>query len=246
VCLALFLTNAGCALDERSLLAVASSAGAGSGSAGGDASAGDPGVAGGGGAAGEAPLPRCFYAASTVEADCATLVENPGFALNAAAWTAENLGITEGWFNADASSDPMSGSLVVTNLNYNKDESAKGGIAGGGSRQCLPAASGSGYDLAADIFIPSGQGAGFDGDYVSLAALSVFFYSAPNCDTQTIGNFTSQAVQLANQWVHVEGSTKAPKDTRSMAVRLNTLKPSRQYQFEAHFDNIFVREHATP
>jgi hypothetical protein len=102
------------------------------------------------------------------------------------------------------------------------------------------------YDLAADIFIPSGQGMGFQGDYTSVAALSVFFYPDAACALQTEGNFTSDAVQDNNEWLHVEGSTTAPKDAQAMAVRLATLKPFRQYTFEAHFDNVFVREHSTP
>jgi len=163
-----------------------------------------------------------------------------------AGWTAEDVGLSEGWLNVDANGDRGSGSLVVTNLNFKSDDSAKGGTAGGGARQCISVISGMTYDLAADIFIPSGQGMGFQGDYTSVAALSVFFYPDAACALQTEGNFTSDAVQDNNEWVHVEGSTTAPKDAQAMAVRLATLKPFRQYTFEAHFDNVFVREHSTP
>jgi hypothetical protein len=243
VCCALLLC-AGCSLDERTLLATGAIAG--SSASGGERSGVDPAPGGGGGAAGEAPLPRCFYTGSSAPPGCETLVKNPGFDANVAGWTAEDVGLTEGWLNVDANGDQGSGSLVVTNLNFKSDDSAKGGTAGGGARQCISVISGVTYDLAADIFIPSGQGMGFQGDYTSVAALSVFFYPDTACAMQTEGNFTSDAVQDSNKWLHMEGSTTAPKDAQSMAVRLATLKPFRQYTFEAHFDNVFVREHSTP
>jgi hypothetical protein len=243
VCCALLLCT-GCSLDERTLLATGAIAG--SGASGAEQSNIDPAPFGGGGAAGEAPLPRCFYTGSSALSGCETLVKNPGFASNVAGWTAEDLGLTEGWLKDDANRDRASGSLVVTNLNFKSDDSAKGGTAGGGARQCISATSGMTYDLAADVFIPSGQGMGFQGVYTSVATLSVFFYPDAACALQTEGNFTSDAVQDTNKWVHVEGSTTAPKDSQSMAVRLATLKPFRQYTFEAHYDNVFVREHQAP
>ena len=229
----------GCAVDDRTLSASGAVSGSGS-SAGEPGGAGSPGDSGG--AAGEAPLPHCLYSGTRVEQGCETLVENAGFTLNVASWAAENIGISESWAGADANADETSGSLVVKNDNFKKDEEAKGGSAPGGSRQCVPATAGRTYDLAADVFIPDGQGAGFEGDYVSSASLSVFFYPAAGCTAQTITSFSSEAVQSAGEWLHVEGSTKAPKETQAMAVRLATLKPFRQMTFEARFDNVFVRE----
>ena len=181
-----------------------------------------------------------------MEAGCDSLVQNAGFSANVASWTAEDVGVMEGWHDTDASEAMDSGSLVVTNLNFKKEKEARTGFAGGGARQCIPASSGKVYDLAADVFVPVGQGAGFEGEYTSAAGLSVFFYSEPACASQTISNFTTEQVSTSETWVHLEGSAKAPLETRSMAVRLATLKPFRQYTFEARFDNVFVRERGAP
>jgi hypothetical protein len=235
---------AGCSVDDRALLtteANAAPAGAGGRPTVVDLDTG--GTAGEAGETGRAALPRCYYAGKTVEAGCETLVNNPGFASNVAGWVAEDVGITEGWLNVDASANPDSGSLVVTNTNFKDDDTAIGGTAPGGARQCLRITGGMSFDLAADIFIPDGQGMGFMGSYTSVAALSLFFYPDTACAEMTEGNFTSPAVQKSNSWVHVEGSVQTPKDTQSMAVRLATQKPFRQYTFEAHFDNVLLRQH---
>ncbi len=87
---------------------------------------------------------------------------------------------------------------------------------------------------------------GFEGDCTSIAALSVFYYEGAECAGRSLSNFNSASVSKTDQWVHVEGSTVAPKESRSMAVRLATLKPFRQIMFAAYFDNIFVQERGTP
>jgi len=234
------LLGTACGVDERSLQAGGSSGAGGKSQGAGSAgsqllgAAGDPN---------ETPLPRCVYLGSTVESDCETLVRNAGFASNVASWTAEPVGITEGWVNADASDDPHSGSMAVMNLNYKVDPEAATGTNGGAARQCVPVTAQTDYQLAADVFIPAGQGAGFqDVSYTSVATLSVFYYESPDCTGRTVSNFTSNPVVKTDEWVHVEGRTTAPKESQSMAVRLATLKPFRQIMFEAHFDNVFVGE----
>lgn len=236
-CVALtLLLCAACGVDDRTL---SSGETGGLNSQGGGSSSDSSD----GGSAGAKPVPVCVYSGSVVAEGCDTLVSNPGFALNVADWVAEPVGVTEGWVQADASGDEDSGSLVVTNTNYSDEDDAKAGVAGGGARQCLPINGGSAYDFTADIFIPEGQGAGFQGkNYTSTAMLSVFFYSSPGCQGQTVSNFTSKAVQEVGKWIHVEGMPDAPKGTQSMAVRLATLKPFPQVMFQAEFDNVFVRE----
>jgi hypothetical protein len=242
LCLALLLQS-GCGVDDRTLT--------------GDAGAGAANVSGSGGAAGNfhsgaaggdtQALPRCFYLGSSVETGCETLVKNAGFGSNVASWSAEPLGISEGWLNADAKDDPDSGSLVVMNLNYKEDPEAATGTNGGGARQCVPVTAGQTYDLAADVFIPSGQGAGFQGmQYTAAATLSAFYYEEGACAGRSTSNFTSTPVDKTDEWVHVEGSSTAPKESQSMAVRLATLKAFRQVMFEAHFDNVLVRERPEP
>jgi hypothetical protein len=242
------LTNAGCTLDERTLQTGDAIDGAGAQS--GQAPAGNP--SGAGAAAGEtsAGIPKCSYVGSTTAPGCETLVDNPGFTKNVAGWTAEDLSISEGWEQEDAAKASGSGSIAVTNTNYSNDAAAKGGTAPGGARQCIPITGNANFDFAADIYIPAGQGAGYQGDgfpgnYVSFADLSAFFYPDTACAQQSEGkSFSTDAVQVAGEWVHVEGSAMAPKDAQSMAVRLATGKPFPQYMFEAHFDNILVRQSA--
>jgi hypothetical protein len=234
---------AACSVDNRTLLGSATSGDFNAD--GGMSFVNDPGHgsdAASGGEGGEVVLPRCRYSGA-VEAGCDTLVDNPGFAMNVAGWTAEPVGMLEAWASDDANGDKASGSLLVTNFNYSDEASAKDGTAGGGARQCLAVTGGRRYDLTADIFVQKGQGDGLDGGtFSSVATLSVFFYQAADCQGPTHGNFTSAPVDTTNEWVHVEGSAQAPKDGKSMAVRLATLKPFPQYKFQAEFDNVFVRQ----
>jgi hypothetical protein len=238
------LASSACGVDDRTLLTNSSALAGSSGASGTSGASGAPSPLPEAGSD-EQPLPHCLYLGKSLTAGCETLVRNPGFTSNVASWVGEPVGITEGWLNADASDDPTSGSLVVMNLNYKIDPEAKDGTNGGGARQCVPVTAGSTYDLAADVFVPMGQGAGFEGmTYTSEAALSVFFYVDAACADRTLSNFTSAPVSQTDTWVHVQGSTTAPKESQSMAVRLATFKPFRQVQFEAHFDNVFVQERA--
>jgi hypothetical protein len=244
-CLSVALMGTGCGVDDRNLSSEGASAGgsnvAGASGASNDATAGESGFED------RAALPRCFYLGTSVQSGCETLVKNAGFGSNVASWVAEPAGITEGWFDADASDAHNSGSMVVMNLNYKADPEAANGVNGGGARQCVPASAGTTYELAADVFIPADQGAGFqDVSYTSVATLSVFYYEGAGCVGRTLTNFTSDPVDQTDEWVHVEGRTTAPKESQSMAVRLATLKPFRQIMFEAHFDNVLVRESPAP
>jgi hypothetical protein len=243
IALLALLTCASCTLDERTLQT--GDAIDGSGANSGQGSIGEPN---GSGAAGEAAIPTCSYSGGTTATGCETLVDNPGFTKNVAGWTAEDLSISEGWVQEDAARAAGSGSIVVTNTNYSNDDAAKGGTAPGGARQCIPIDGNASYDFAADIYIPAGQGQGFKGDgfpgsYESFADLSAFFYPDAACAQQSEGkSFSSGAVQVASEWVHVAGSATSPKDAQSMAVRLATGKPFPQYTFEAQFDNILIRK----
>lgn len=232
------LVVAACSVDDRTLVpddALGGLGAAGNGAAG--LGAGD------GGDGGEVSFPLCDYSGSAGDPGCETLVENPGFATNAAGWVAEPVGVMEDWRSEDANQSPVSGSLAVVNKNYSEEEDAKAGTAGGGARQCITLHDGTLLDLAADVFIPKDQGAGFMGNtYVSTATLSVFFYGEAGCVGQNSSNFTSHPVQTEDEWIHVAETTRLPRGAHSMAVRLATLKPFRQFSFQAQFDNIYVRE----
>ncbi len=186
----------------------------------------------------EVELPVCVYDADP-DPECASLVENAGFAEDVTGWAPEG-GITRAWDNTNASSVAGSGSIAVENLLFG----TTGGVAPGAAVQCVSVTPDKIYDLAADVFIAEGQGAGDEDDvmYEGKALLSVYFSNLANCAPPTTGNIFSEFVTEPGRWVHVEASGRAPEGAVSMAVRLDTLKPFQEYFFKAMFDNVFVRE----
>jgi hypothetical protein len=233
-----------CSIDSRSLSMDPSGAAASAGSAG-----NGPGS---GGSSSTPPLevelPVCVYD-EPVTADCKTLVSNAGFAEDTSGWLPED-GISATWDEMNASATGGSGSITVLNLRHGKSA----GYATGASLQCVPVTPGKYYDLAADVFIAEGQGLGLAEDsacsippcskdgYEGEAHLSVYFSDSADCSPPTTGNIFSEAVSETGKWIHVEATGRAPERVRSMEVRLDTLKPFREYFFSALYDNVFVRE----
>lgn len=226
-----------CAVDDRTLVSGGAGSLASAGAAGTRAlipasDAGDGGVE-----AGLPPLPICDYGAA-VEAGCESLVSNPGFAKDSSGWSPEPGSVSMSWTPSDAADNKRSGSLSVVN----SLSGAADGTAARGAAQCLPTVPGQPYGLAADLFIPEGQGAGLDGGtYSATAGLSVIFYNAAACGGYTLGNGTSTVLDEAGRWEHREGHAVAPAGAVSMAVRLVTFKNFRELTFEARFDNVLVK-----
>jgi hypothetical protein len=233
----------GCSLDSRTLT-LDPSATAGSGPTGGSM----PSSGGSSSTPMNVELPVCVYDES-VPPDCATLVTNAGFAEDIAGWAPED-GINATWDPKNASNAGGSGSLTLLNLRHG----VSGGFASGATVQCLPVTQGKYYDLSADVFIDEGQGLGLDDDdacalppcsregYEGLATLGVYFSDATDCSPPTTGNIFSPSVGETGRWLHLEATGRAPEQAQSMAVRLDTLKPFRQYFFTVLYDNVFVRE----
>jgi hypothetical protein len=189
-------------------------------------------------------VPVCVYDGQ-VSAECATLVSNPGFEQDIAPWKAED-GLLGAWSKNDAQASDHSGSIRIVNLLHGTTD----GVAPGAGVQCIPAKAGRIYDMAGDVFITDGQGDGLkQGDrgmtgapYTGKAGFSMFFFARPDCKENSIGNADSPLTDQVGAWAHIEGVGTAPEQTQSLAVRLNTLKPFREFKFEALFDNIFVRQ----
>lgn len=227
-----------CALDDRALAPKAGVAGA-AGTAGSNEPAN---TAGSGGSAGLgvplAPLPvDCDFSGSS-PTECATAIENPGFNSGTTPWSAEPGPVTLSWYEEDALEEASSGSLSVVNALTGEAS----GPASVGAVQCLETSAGQIYGLAADVFIPNGQGDGLDGGpYLASAGLSMIFKDGPGCTGFTVGNATSDLVDAAGGWAHVEGKAIAPQGATSVAVRLVTFKSFRQFRFEARFDNVLVK-----
>lgn len=193
-------------------------------------------------------LPVCVYD-EPVTADCRTMVSNAGFTEDIAGWEPED-GIAATWDTMNASTAGGSGSITVLNLRHGKSA----GVASGASLQCVRVTAGKYYDLTADVFIAEGQGEGLDedsacpippcskGGYEGQAHLSVYFSDSTDCSPPTTGNIFSDTVAETGKWLHLEATGRAPERAKSMAVRLDTQKPFREYFFSVQYDNVFVRE----
>jgi hypothetical protein len=243
----LVAVTAGCAVDDRTLLA-ANASGGSSSSGGGSAGLGNGFSAG----PTQIDLPVCSYSSTTdIEPECETLVRNAGFGADTSGWNEEPLSITIGWDAGDATGSDGSGSIAVINSMHGR----KDGIAASGGTQCLPAVPGKIYDMAADVLIPDGQGLGYVPDdkkmelgeapYVGRAGLSILFWPNDECsitDQSLLPSFQTNLVEDVDAWWRVEGAAQAPDGAVSMSVRVLTVKPFQEYNFKALFDNILLRE----
>jgi hypothetical protein len=243
LCLAA-LSLGGCGLDERTLVAASGGISSGGSSSdprnvGGAAPISKPDDASTGGDGGQsADVPVCDYSGD-VAADCTTLVQNAGFDIDTSGWHPDG-GVYGIWRDADANSAKGSGSIDVLNMLAGDD----GGVAPGAARQCLPAVPGKTYDLASDVFIEAGQGDGPmpGAPYLGKAVLGAFFFDDEICEGTSVGFFNAKEITESDKWQHVTASGTAPELTKSILVRLNALKPIREYMFRATFDNVLVRE----
>jgi hypothetical protein len=185
-------------------------------------------------------LPVCSYSRDATAPGCDTIVSNAGFSKDARGWQAEPLAITVGWQQADADGSPDSGSISVLNSMHGTVD----GIAPGAGMQCLAASAGEIFDMAGDIYVPDGQGDGLPGGpYVGKAGLSILFWPTENCadNLPSKGNSQTELVQEVGAWTHVQGSAIAPDGTLSMSVRVLTVKPFKEFNFNALFDNVLLQ-----
>lgn len=191
-------------------------------------------------------IPVCTY--PTTEPGCDSMIDNAGFADTIEPWAEEPLAITARWSKDDADGSKDSGSIIVINTMHGTTN----GFAPGGAMLCLEASPGEVFGMAADVFIPKDQGDGLPADeemdllgppFVSQAGLGLLFWPTPDCSSSaaTQGSFQTNLVEEAGKWQHVEGSAVAPSSAGSVSVRALTIKPFRQFAFEAHFDNVLVQ-----
>lgn len=240
-CLTALLSGA-CGLDDRALKSTDNAGGERSGPQHGDGGStyvpSDGGAGNGPGGPGPVEIPICDYS-TDVASECETLAKNAGFAKDVASWDPDG-GVYGLWREDDASESKGSGSIDVLNTLSGTDD----GVAPGSARQCLPAKPGNAYDLASDVFIEDGQGAGVEpgAPYEGSAILGAFFFDGEECQGTSVGFINAEPVSKTDEWVHVDATGVAPELTRSISVRLNALKPIRETTFKATFDNVFVRE----
>lgn len=206
------------------------SAGSATGGGGnGGVSAGGGGTSGGGGTD-DYGAGGCGDLDQDLVQDCSqTLLGNSRFMTDVAGWTAEK-NFTQRWDSRNARAGQASGAISVTSSEVSQSD----GLTLGGSAQCLVAEGDKKYVFGARAFIPAGQGGG-------SAALNVMFFAKDDCADILITGKTTSAVTETNVWRAVEGTFVAPTATRSMLVRLVTVKPYKLPSFEALFDDVLGR-----
>lgn len=187
-------------------------------------------------------VPLCSYSKGLVDGACESLAENPGFAKDADGWREEPYAIKLAWDASDASGMDGSGSLLVTNTMPGTTD----GIAPGGGMQCLAAVPGAIYLMAADVFVPEGQGQSAvegEGPYEGQAGLSLLFWQGKNCNdiNPTLGNAQTNLVKEPGKWQHVEGVAIAPEGVESLSIRVLTIKSFKELRFSARFDNVLLQ-----
>jgi hypothetical protein len=187
-------------------------------------------------------VPVCSYSEGGVSNDCESLAKNPGFTNDAEGWLEEPYSIKLAWDEADASGNGGSGSLLVINTMPGYTD----GIAPGGGMQCLKARPGATYLMAADVFIPEGQGASAiegEGPFQGQAGLSLLFWKGDDCkDTMpTLANAQSNLIKDPGKWQHVEGVAIAPEGIGSLSIRVLTIKSFKELRFQARFDNVLLQ-----
>ena len=202
----------GCAVDERKLApppfqAIVTSAGA----AGGPSSGGWQGC-GDGGAPGASDMVQCWG-----------FDQETGVATNG--WTAES-GIALSFSQDDASSDPASGSLSVTNQNVGKDDQ----MLTAGVYQCLPVPYADRYSVEFEALVPPQPVAGG-------ASIELQFINVIGCQGLILGH--PQFVDpKALEWQRVTGGGEVPRGARSLLFRLLVGKFHNDPSVEARFDEI--------
>lgn len=248
-----------CAVDHRSLVAGPSYAGffiiggeAGQSGASSDGGVGHTGEEGGAGAllggadaggketggalgAGGSQTPPavvdgCPDLDHNAKGDCTeTLVKNPNFVADTQGWSPGDQAFIE-WSTENHFDDLPSGSALVSANGYSDTD----GMVQRAATQCVKSDGAAHVEVFANAFVKSGQGEG-------LAALSVFFFSSPDCSGSPSGAPLDAHGSLPDVWQTLNAKQSIPESTQSVLVRLAVSKPYRTMVFKALFDNVLIR-----
>ncbi len=158
----------------------------------------------------------------------ANLLDNANFDQTADEYSAYNP-ITREWKAKDASDVALSGSMLVTNPKANMNS---------GAVRCVGAVeAGKSYDLAARIFVPSGQQA--DGSI----GLFVTWYDGPSCGGNQLNGGNGAYANLATKdvWQGVRSLAKvAPVGTVSARIYINVYnKAGSTGPLSGYYDDIY-------
>lgn len=239
----------GCAVDDRTLVESPGGGGQAAGGRGGTAStrsgAGGGGVAGSptagsspseagqGGDAGGGSIdpPGCPDLDGSGVGDCEeTLAKNASFNNGYDSWVPEP-DILLSWRREDASAAAQPGLVSLTSARVLQSDS----FATAGASQCIPVMEIGAYTISVHLFIPRGQGGGSGG-------IGALYFATENCRDTALGAHQSPNLPTVGEWVVAGGEAQVPIGTRSVLVRLLTVKPFRQQSLEILFDDVLVRK----
>jgi len=172
------------------------------------------------------------YATPIADQPCtpvASPVSNGTFNGGILGWT--NLAptfISVAWSQTDATGDPASGSMAVTNF----DTHPTGG--GSGPAQCVPLTPGTMVNLAARMRVPSGQsGSG-------SVSPALYFYTNTNCTAASNTYLWVNGPSRFDVWEMQTSTTMVPADVHSGSLELWIGKTSATGTFTAYFDDVSV------
>ena len=163
--------------------------------------------------------------------DCSeTLLQNSRFDLNLDHWSAEAQ-VTSAWDAQNATSLTTSGSAKLVNT---VPVASAIGLTMAGAEQCLQISGGAGYQVAARVLIPAGQGEG-------QAGVNLWVFGGDDCKSNFLVAITPAMTQTVGAWTTAQGVATLPAGAKSMIVRLVALKPFTQTQLQVSFDDVLVR-----
>jgi hypothetical protein len=206
-----------------------SGTGAAAGSAALGGSGGNPsGGTGGGGGSGGRLIGRCPDLDGNFVFDCdETIAKNYGFDQDTSDWSAET-NIALACQVLDAAGHPDSGSLAV-------EDTFTSDMEGGsmlGADQCMAVNEQTLYAFAVQVSVP-------DGATGTTAGFQLIFYDDDNCMGSKVGIVTSPVVS-GSSWNVAKLVRPTPKLTKSLLMRLVTIKPYREAPNSVLFDNVLV------
>lgn len=243
------VVSSGCAVDDRTLVesqgggggqaasgrggTASPRSGAGAGGVAGAPTAGSLAEAGQGGDGGGGAIepPGCPDLDGSGVGDCdETLATNASFDHGYGSWVPEP-DILLSWRPEDASAAPQPGLVSLTSARVLQSDS----FATAGASQCIPVTEIGAYTISVHLFIPRGQGGGSGG-------IGALYFATENCRDAALNAYMSPTLPTVGEWVVAGGEAQVPLGTRSILVRLLTVKPFRQQSLEVLFDDVLVRK----
>ncbi len=155
-----------------------------------------------------------------------SLVANGGFDTGLGSWTDLAADIPMSWSRTDATGNPASGSLLVTNT------STVVNGAGGGPSQCIALTPGSLANLSARMRVPSGQTG------TATVAPALFFYTGSDCTGTLDSSIGTLGPSQVDTWETQTATWTVPAGVHSAMVYLWIAKTSTAGSFSIYFDDV--------